>query len=108
MESALIRVTAILRRKDSEIDALKRTVNAECSERVRLLALLQKLQMPGAVGSLPSEGKDGHLVRFTFSTGEFCHQLGGLSQTQATKPEPSCHSLRMVHLKCSPDGERAM
>ena len=31
----------MLRRKDTEIEVLKRTVNAECKERVRLLALVQ-------------------------------------------------------------------
>lgn len=48
MEAALMRVTEILRRKEGELVAVKRTVNAECAERVRLLALLQQLQPEGA------------------------------------------------------------
>ena len=48
MEASLIRMSDILRRKDTETESLKRTVNAECSERVRLLALVQQLQGSGA------------------------------------------------------------
>jgi len=40
-QASLIRLSEMLRRKDTEIEVLKRTVNAECKERVRLLALVQ-------------------------------------------------------------------
>ena len=51
MEAALIRVTEIVRRKDSELEALRRTVERECDERVRLLGRVQQLE--GAAAAPP-------------------------------------------------------
>lgn len=46
----------------AELEALKRTVNAECAERVRLLGLLQQLQPAnGASGDLPPATADATL-----------------------------------------------
>jgi len=59
MEAALGRMADILKRRDAELDAIKRTVNAECAERVRLLGLLQQLQP--ANGDLPPASADATL-----------------------------------------------
>ena len=44
MEGALARMSELCRQKGAEVEALKRTVTAECDERVRLLATVQQLQ----------------------------------------------------------------
>ena len=44
-------MTEIVRRKDSELEALRRTVERECAERVRLLGRVQQLE--GAAAAPP-------------------------------------------------------
>jgi len=44
MEAALGRMAALLQKKEAELEATKRIVQAECDERVRLLALVNQLQ----------------------------------------------------------------
>ena len=44
MEGALTRLSEHCRKKDEELAALRRTVQSECDERVRLLATVQALQ----------------------------------------------------------------
>ena len=46
MEASLIKLSEMLRQKSAEVEALKRTINAECEERVRLLSLLQQQHPP--------------------------------------------------------------
>ena len=49
-------------RSQGEVEALKRTVNAECAERVRLMGLLQQLQPAnGAGGDAPPATADATL-----------------------------------------------
>ena len=56
MEASLIRMSEIVRRKDAEVESLKRTVNAECTERVRLLALVTQQQaLAGPLSAPPSK-----------------------------------------------------
>ena len=47
----------MMRRKDTEIEVLKRTVNAECKERVRLLALVQSQPTSAAPASSDNQQK---------------------------------------------------
>jgi hypothetical protein len=48
MEAALGRMAALLKKRDGELEATKRIVQAECDERARLLALVEQLQAGGA------------------------------------------------------------
>lgn len=59
MEAALDRMAALLKQKEAEVISLRQTVNAECQERVLLLAQLQALGMapsgPAQPGAAPQQ-----------------------------------------------------
>ena len=82
MEAALIRVTEILRRKESELDVAKRTVNAECAERVRLLALLRSLQpeADAATAAVPPNTASAAMQSLPPKTAESAPQRAPLTQ----------------------------
>ena len=84
MEASLIRMSEIVRVKDAELEALKRTVNAECQERVRLLALVQGHGQ--AAAPQPSAPQSADAARAAAERDREREWRGGVNAKYARKP----------------------
>ena len=87
MEASLIRMSEIVRVKDAELEALKRTVNAECQERVRLLALVQGHgQAAAPAAPQPSAPQSSDAARAAAERDREREWRGGVNAKYARKP----------------------